>query len=186
MRRIEAVTGRAAAERIRRGEDTLAAVGAALKTSPAEALSKVEALQAEAEALRRRVQALERQSARDEADGLAASAMMVDGVAVLAARVDASNADFLEDLGDGLKSKLGSAVILLGADIDGRPTFLAMSTPDVARKVPAGDVVRAASQAAGGGGGGRPELAQGGGSDLSKLDAALQAGARLAEERLRA
>jgi alanyl-tRNA synthetase len=54
-------------------------------------------------------------------------------------------------------------VVLLGAVIDGKPSFLAMSTPDVAKRVSAGDIVRAASQAAGGGGGGRPELAQGGG-----------------------
>jgi alanyl-tRNA synthetase len=91
----------------------------------------------------------------------------------------------MRDLGDGLKAKLGSAVILLGADIEGRPAFLAMSTPDVTRRVPAGDIVRAASQAAGGGGGGRPELAQGGGSDVSKIDAALQAGRELAEQKLR-
>ncbi|HXH20649.1 MAG TPA: alanine--tRNA ligase [Dehalococcoidia bacterium] len=184
MRRIEAVTGRAAVERIRRNEDALAGVAALLRAQPGEIGARIQALQEEVEALRRKVQALERAAARDEAEELIARARNVDGVSVLAARVTASSTDYLRELGDGLKAKLGSAVILLGADIGGRPAFVAMSTPDVASRVPAGDVVRAASQASGGGGGGRPELAQGGGTDVSKLDEALAAGAKLAEQKL--
>jgi alanyl-tRNA synthetase len=186
MRRIEAVTGRAAAERIRRHEDALAGIGAMLRAQPGEIGARIEALQEEADTLRRKLQALERAAARDEAADLITQARSIDGVSVLAARVAADNTDYLRELGDGLKSKLGSAVILLGADIAGRPAFVAMSTPDVAKRVPAGEIVRAASQASGGGGGGRPELAQGGGTDLSKLDDAIAAGAKLAEERLRA
>jgi alanyl-tRNA synthetase len=186
MRRIEAVTGRAAAERLRRNEDALAGIGAMLRAQPGEIGARIEALQEEADTLRRRVQSLERAAARDEAADLITQARSIDGVSVLAARVAADNTDYLRELGDGLKSKLGSAVILLGADIAGRPAFVAMSTPDVAKRVPAGEIVRAASQASGGGGGGRPELAQGGGTDLSKLDDAIAAGAKLAEERLRA
>jgi len=186
MRRIEAVTGRAAAERIRRNEEALAGVSAMLHAAPGEIGSRIEALQDEADALRRRVQALERRGAQEEAEALAASARSVNGVALLAARVNAANPDYLREVGDGLKAKLGSAVILLGADIGGRPAFLAMSTADVSKRVPAGDVVRAASQAAGGGGGGRPDIAQGGGTDVSKLDVALEAGMALAEDRLKA
>jgi alanyl-tRNA synthetase len=97
---------------------------------------------------------------------------------------EASSADFLRDVGDALKQRHKTAVILLGAVLDGKPTFVAMSTPDVAQKCPAGDVVRAAAQAAGGNGGGRPESAQGGGTDPSKLGDGLAAGRRLIEERL--
>jgi alanyl-tRNA synthetase len=105
--------------------------------------------------------------------------------AVVLRSPNATNADFLRVMGDGLKRQHGSAVILIGAVLDGKPFFLAMSTSDVAKRVPAGDIVRAASQAAGGGGGGRPELAQGGGSDPSKLDAALAAGRKLIEDKLK-
>jgi alanyl-tRNA synthetase len=77
-----------------------------------------------------------------------------------------------------------NAAILLGAVIDGKPTFLAMSTPDVASRVPAGESRAAAREAGGSGSGGRPELAQGGGTDASKLDAALAAGRKLIEEKL--
>jgi alanyl-tRNA synthetase len=76
--------------------------------------------------------------------------------------------------------------MLLAAAIDGKPAFLAMATPDVARRVPAGEVVKAVAAVAGGGGGGRPEVAQGGGTDVSKIDAALAAGRKLIEEKLRA
>jgi alanyl-tRNA synthetase len=186
MRRIEAVTGRAAVERTRRNEETLAALGSILRVGQGEVLARVQSLQDELETARKKVLALERQSARDESGALAGQAVQVNGVAVLAAKVEASNADYLRDLGDGLKAKLGSAVVLLGAEIDGRPVFLAMATPDAARKAPAGDIVRIASQAAGGGGGGRPELAQGGGTDTAKIDEALEAGRKLAEQRLSA
>lgn len=185
MRRIEAVSGRGATEHARRQEELIASLSSALKSPPAELIARVRALQDEVEALTKRIQALERRAARDESAAIADAAVQVDGVSVLAARVNAPNQDFLRDLGDGLKSKLGSAVILLGADIGGRPVFLAMSTPDVAKRVSAGELVRAASQTAGGGGGGRPELAQGGGTDVSKLDEALETGRRLAEEKLR-
>ncbi len=184
MRRIEAVTGRAAIRRIRHQEETLAGLSATLHAPPEELSSRVEALYEEMESLRKRVQTLERQNARDEAGSVAAGAKQMGGVAVVVARVNAPNADFLRDLGDGLKARLGSAVILLGADIGGRPAFLAMATPDVAKRLPAGDLVRVASQTAGGGGGGRPELAQGGGTDAAKLDQALEAALRLAQERL--
>jgi alanyl-tRNA synthetase len=70
--------------------------------------------------------------------------------------------------------------------VDGKPAFLAMATPDAATRAPAGDIVRVAAKEAGGGGGGRPELAQGGGSDPARIDAALAAGRRLIEERLKA
>jgi alanyl-tRNA synthetase len=184
MRRIEALTGRAAVEHIRRQEEALAGLAALLRAPPQELGAKVAALQEEVEALRRRLQALERRSARDDAEAVAAGALTVDDTRVVLARVSAPNADYLRDLGDGLKARLGSAVILLASEIDGRPAFLAMSTPDVAKRVPAGDVVREAARAAGGGGGGRPELAQGGGSDPAKIDEALRAAERLVRERL--
>jgi len=94
------------------------------------------------------------------------------------------SADFLKETGDGLKTQLGSAVILLAGKVDGKPAFLAMSTPDVAKRIPAGDIVRVAAKEAGGGGGGRPEIAQGGGTDVGKIDAALAAARKLIEEKL--
>jgi alanyl-tRNA synthetase len=185
LRRLEAVTGAAAAERLRSHEDTLARLSAALNAPASEVETRVTALREENDRLRRQIQTLERRLARDEATALADNATQIDGISVLVSRTgDVASADALREMGDGLKARLGSAVILLGSVIGGRPSFVAMSTPDVASRCPAGDVVRATAQVAGGNGGGRPELAQGGGSDPSKLDAALAAGRRVIEEKL--
>jgi alanyl-tRNA synthetase len=186
MRRIEALSGRAAIEHLRQQEALVATLSGTLRAPPGELVSRVRALQDEIDSLNKRLQAVERRAARDESESIAAQAEQIDGVNLLAARVSAPNVDFLRGLGDGLKTRLGSAVILLGAEIGGKPTFIAMSTPDVARRVSAGDIVRVAAQAAGGGGGGRPELAQGGGADVTRLDDALEAGRKLAEDKLRA
>ena len=103
-----------------------------------------------------------------------AQAEMVDGVSVLAARVDAPSQEALRHMGDVLRQRLGSAVIVLGTVLGGRATFMAMVTPDlVKRGLHAGQMVKRVASAAGGGGGGRPEMAQGGGTDASKLDEAL-------------
>jgi alanyl-tRNA synthetase len=191
MRRIEAVTGRAAAERIRGEEEALSRLSARLRVSNEGVEDRVEAVMGENERLRRQLQTLERQIARQAAGGSVTGAREteavpeINGVAfVVRAVPDASSVDFLRDVGDALKQRHRNAVILLGAVIDDKPTFVAMATPDAGKKCSAGDVVRAAAQAAGGNGGGRPESAQGGGSDPSKLDAALAVGRKLIEERL--
>jgi alanyl-tRNA synthetase len=185
LRRIEAVSGRAAAERIRQQEEILSRLSTLLQVPPAQMEERVGSLREEIGELERTVRDLERKLARGESDSLADFAVRIGDVAVLVASAgQVPNAEFLRELGDGLKNRLGSAVLLLAGNLDGRPSFLAMSTPDVARRVPAGDIVRVASKETGGGGGGRPELAQGGGTDISRLDAALAAGRRLIEERL--
>jgi alanyl-tRNA synthetase len=93
---------------------------------------------------------------------------------VLAARVEVESKDGLRQMGDRLRDRLESGVIVLGTVIDGRPSLLSMVTPDlVARGVRAGDVVKEAASLIDGRGGGRPDLAEAGGKDASKLDAAL-------------
>ncbi|HEU0072735.1 MAG TPA: alanine--tRNA ligase [Dehalococcoidia bacterium] len=195
MRRIEAVTGRAAWERLRGDEDALSRLSTRLRVAHDAVEDRVEAVLTENDRLRRQVQSLERQIARQSANvtigaepataGAEATVPTVGGVSVIVRPVpEATSVDFLRDVGDALKQRHNTAVILLGAVIDEKPTFVAMSTPDIAKKCPAGDVVRIAAQTAGGNGGGRPESAQGGGTDPSKLNDGLAAGRRLIEERL--
>jgi alanyl-tRNA synthetase len=206
LRRIEAVTGRGAAERARATEETLGRLSATLNTPPVEVESRVGGLRDENERLRKQIQALERRLARSEAaivirpeparltmttfaptvtSSSPSDILLVGDTSVVTRKLDGEfSTEYLREVGDSLKQRLGSAVILLAAAIEGKPAFLAMATPDVAKRVPAGDVVKAAAAVAGGGGGGRPELAQGGGSDVSKIDAALAAGRRFIEEKL--
>ena len=184
MRRIEAVSGRAAErlawERFRR-EERLAA---ALQTTPADAESRVQSLLDEIDALRRERETMERRMSLQRAESLLSSARDVDGVKVLAARVDASGSDSLREMGDYLRDKLGSGVIALGAVVNERPILAVMVTDDLtaARGLNAANIARSAARLMGGGGGGRPNVAQAGGRDPSKLDEALALVPELARE----
>ena len=100
----------------------------------------------------------------------------VDGVKVLAVRTSAASADAIREMGDWLRDKLSSGVVVLGSVSDGRPALIAMVTKDlVDAGLHAGNIVKEAAQIMGGGGGGRPDMAQAGGRDPDKLDEALRA-----------
>ncbi len=176
MRRIEAISGRAAErmvwERFHR-EERLAQT---LQTTPAELETRVAALTAELDTMHREREAMERRLALQAAESLLSGAQDVEGVTVLAARAEAANADGLREMGDYLRDKLGSGVVVLGAVVNDRPMLVTMATQDLVqgRGVNAADIARAAARHVGGGGGGRPDVAQAGGRDASKLDDALQ------------
>ncbi len=121
------------------------------------------------------------------ADDLIATAEEIEGGKLVVARVEVESADALRTLGDRLRERLQPAAIVLGAVVGDRPQFLAMVCDDlVARGVRADVLVREAAMVAGGGGGGRPQLAQAGGRDASKLDDALEAARRIAREQMAA
>jgi len=184
-RRIEAVTGRAAEAYLLEQQDRLLRIAERLNTSPAEVEDRIDALQSELERLRKQAEQLARVQAAALAEGLVAGAERVGEAALVVARVDALSQDVLRDVADRLRGRLKSALVILAADIEGRPAFLAAATPDlVARGVHAGTIIRAVAQAAGGGGGGRPDLAQAGAKDPSRIDAALAEGRRLGLEAL--
>ena len=173
-RRLEAVTGHGAEAALRDRHVLLESLAKQLQSSPADLSSRVTSLLAELDRERKRAGSLERDLARRVAEGLTSQVEMVDGVAVLAAQAPVSSIEALRDMGDWLKARLGSGVIVLGTVINDRPSFIAMVTPDlVARGYHAGNLVREIAKAAGGGGGGRPEVAQAGGKDKAKLKDAL-------------
>ena len=95
---------------------------------------------------------------------------------IVAARISASDTELLRETGDFLRDKLGSAVIVLGAIMEGNPRFLAMVTPDLVKQgLHAGKIIKQVAQVTGGSGGGKPEMAQAGGKDASRIDQALKA-----------
>jgi alanyl-tRNA synthetase len=174
VRRIEAVTGRGAQrlvqERLKAMDQT-----AALLRVPADQLDRaVRNLYAEVQAAQKEAARLRADLARQQTEGLAASAVRVRGVAVVAAQVPGANVETLRDMSDWLRNKLGSAVVVLAAAIDGKPQMIAAVTDDlVKRGVHAGELVKAVARFVGGGGGGKPTLAQAGGRDLTRLPEAL-------------
>jgi alanyl-tRNA synthetase len=174
IRRIEALTGRGAVEFVRRTLDQLEALAARLGTSPQGLAARLESLLEEQDALRRRIRELERSLATGpSAERLLERSQQVDGVRLVAARVEVPSMDALRYLGDALRQQMGSGVAVLGAIIDGRPSFLTVVTRDLTSRLHAGELVRRLAALAGGGGGGRPDLGQGGGKDVARLDEAL-------------
>ncbi|MBI2958328.1 MAG: alanine--tRNA ligase [Chloroflexi bacterium] len=174
LRRIEGITGRAAEKLVASYVGSLQGLSEQVKAPPEEVPARVAALMDDVDAARKRIAQLERELSKRGADSMVSRAESVDGVTVLASKVGVSSVSGLREVGDVLREKLGSAVIALGAVIDERPQFLVIVTPDLVSKgLNAGDLARRVAQVAGGGGGGRPEMAQAGGKDKTKLDEAI-------------
>ena len=176
MRRVEAVSGRAAErlvwERFSR-ENRLART---LQTTPTELEERVEGLLSDLETARRDMEALDRRLSIQAAGGLLTSKQQVAGVTVLAERANATSVEALREVGDWLRDKLGSGVLVLGAVMNERPVLIAMVTRDlVDRGLDASRIARDAAKLIGGGGGGRPDIAQAGGQRADRLDDALKA-----------
>ena len=175
MRRIEAVSGRAAERLVWERFNRDKRVGSKLVAAVDDIEDRVQRLLDERDELQRENEALQRRISLQSADSLLDSAQDVDGVTVLAARASVSNVDSLREMGDYLRDKLGSGVVVLGSVINDRPMLVAMVTSDLieAKGLNAADIARGAARAVGGGGGGRAEVAQAGGRDAGKLDDAL-------------
>lgn len=181
LRRIEAVTGRGAERFVETHLKALETASLRIESpSLLEVPDRIEEVLTALRNERKRAEALEAQLLRKDAESLLAQMVRVDGISVISARVSASSMERLRETGDFLKEKIGSGVIVLGAVLDDSPRFLAMVTPDLVGKgVHAGKIVKQVAQIAGGGGGGKPEMAQAGGRDKSKMDEALRAVPRL-------
>jgi len=183
LRRIEAITGRKAEEFLTECSLTLETVAEELKGSPLEVSDKVKALITELAAERKRSASLERELSRYTVESLLGKTEKVNGITVLASRVPSTSLPILREMGDLLRDRLKSAVIVLGTVHDGRPGFVAMVTPDlVKRGLHAGDIVKQVAAVTGGSGGGKADMAQAGGKDKSKLDEALELVKRLAQK----
>jgi alanyl-tRNA synthetase len=151
-----------------------------LRASPEQIDAKVQELVSEREVHQKEIERLRRELAMRDVSKLLDRVQRVNGVAVLSAQVDAANADMLREIGDWLKEKLGSGIIVLGAAIDGKPSLTVMVTPDLTTQgYDAVQIIRPIAKIVGGGGGGRATLAQAGGKDVSKLPDAIAQAANL-------
>ena len=184
VRRIEAVTGKAALLRTLDGERLLEEVAQTLKTAPINALASVEKLQAELRQKERELAVLERAVAGGQVEELAANAKSVNGFPLVVHPVgEGADADALRMLAEEVLNRLKSGVVILGSGGGGKVSLAVKVSKDlVERGLHAGNIVREAAKVAGGGGGGRPDFAQAGGKDPSKLAEALATAERLAGE----
>jgi alanyl-tRNA synthetase len=180
LRRIEALTGRGCQTFFENRLLTLESIARKLEATPDEAEEKLSTLIAELERERKRSLNLERQLFRKMADSLMDQAELVGEVRVLLAEIPASDMQMMREMGDLLKERLRSCVVVLGAVYQDRPNFLVMVSPDlVAKGIHAGQIAKQVAQVAGGGGGGKAEMGQAGGKDKEKLSQALSLARKL-------
>ena len=187
VRRSEALTGEGAERVAYQRRQLLTALGTRLNAAPEELADKIEALLGRNRQLERSLDELRRRVAALEATNNLDEAREVQGVKIVAQRTQAEDVPSLRAMADGLRESLGSGVGVLGADIGGKVSFIAVVTDDLIkdRGLKAGDIVRGVAQLAGGSGGGKPHLAQAGGRDPGKLDEALVQVAGIVEQQLK-
>jgi alanyl-tRNA synthetase len=174
LRRIEAVTGREAEKFIMQNFELLNMVAKDVKSTAEEAPQKVKGLLNELSAERKRLADMERKLSKNVADDLIGQKKDIDGIPVIAAKVQSSSIPILREIGDEVRAKVEEAVIILGSVYDEKPGFISMVTPGLVDKgLHAGKIVQQIAGITGGGGGGKADIAQAGGKDKNKIDEAL-------------
>ncbi len=186
VRRIEAVTGVAAAERARQDLTLVTDVASVFKAAREDLLARAREAAGEISRLRKELQDLRARAATEAMASVADAAETAAGFKVAAARTESPDIPTLRKQADELRDRLGSGVGVLGSVIDGAAVVVAVVTADLAKAgtIKAGDLVRMVSAVMNGRGGGKPHLAQGGG-DASKLDAALASVPNMVERLLK-
>lgn len=174
-RRIEAVTGEGAFRYLNEQAAVLKEAASKLKSNPKDILTKVDSLQTEMRELQRENESLSKKLSNIEAGSLSDNIETVNGVQLLASKVQAADMNALRTMADELKQKVTPGVIVLVAEADGKVNVVTAVTGDLTEKgFHAGKLVKEVAGCLGGGGGGRPDMAQAGGKDPSKIDEALQ------------
>ena len=173
VRRIEAVTGATALQWVAANEQRLQRIAGMLKSSREEAEEKIAQLQDKYRLLEKELQQMKGKLASNQGSDLASQAVEINGIKVLAARIEGADNKMLRETLDQLKNKLGSAAVVLGAVDGDKITLVAGVTSDQTGSIKAGELVNQVAQQVGGKGGGRPDMAQAGGNQPEHLDAAL-------------
>lgn len=173
-RRIEAVTGQAACQQLTDQIHLLKEAASKLKTNPKDVTTRIDSLLTEVKQLQRENESLAAKLSNIEAGNLVDRVKMVNEVPVLAASIPNVDMNNLRTMADELKQKIGSVVLVLGSVNEGKVNIIAGVTKDLMDKgYHAGKIVKEVASICGGGGGGRPDMAQAGGKDPSKLNDAL-------------
>ena len=185
VRRIEALTGAGLIAHYNQVEEQLKEVAKALKTSPAEAVKRVLALQEEVKVLSKENDKLKAKMAKAAAGDVTSEAEEVGGIQILVKQLSDVDMNGMRDLGDEAKQKLGEAIVVFAADINGKVNLMATATEGaVAKGAHAGNLIKEIASLVGGGGGGRPNMAQAGGKNPAGIPDALKKAKEVAASQL--
>ena len=174
VRRVEAVTGMGAYQYALQKEQLLAELGRTLKTPEKDLISRVEQLGAQNKELEKEIAQLHAAASKNQVDGLLENVKEVNGVKLLGCEVEAADMNSLRDMSDMFRDKLGSGVVVLGAKSESGVNLIVAATKDLTKQgIHAGNIIKEIAKVTGGGGGGRPDMAQAGGKDYTRLAEAL-------------
>ncbi|MFX4228242.1 MAG: alanine--tRNA ligase [Porticoccaceae bacterium] len=173
VRRIEAVTGAGAETYLENLEQQLATVADALKTTPQNLAGKAQQMAKINREQEREIEQLKMKLANSSGSDLSSQAVEVNGIKLLATKLDGMDPKNLRALVDQMKNKLGSAVVVIGTANEGKVALVCGVTKDLTDRVQAGKLLAHVAEQVGGKGGGRPDMAQGGGNQPENLDKAL-------------
>ncbi|HEX9284949.1 MAG TPA: alanine--tRNA ligase [Nitrospirales bacterium] len=185
VRRIEAQTGEGAYELLKQREEELRTLADVFKTNPTDVLAKARKLVTTLKEKEEEMEQLKARLATGQAGGGGGETRTVAGVPVYVQRVDGMEMNDLRKLADTVRDKLKSGIIALGSVKDGKASLLLAVTTDLSARFPAGELIKPLAAEIGGTGGGRPEMAQAGGKQTDRLDAALAKTATVVEEKAR-
>jgi len=175
MRRLEACTAQTALDFVHELEEAVSIITFQLKCPRWEASKKVARLLEMTKDLEKQLQQAKKARATQGLDKLLSGTREINHIKVLSARVEAENVRSLRDLGDRLRDKIGSGVIVIGSRADGKALLLVLVTKDLTDRLHAGNMIKQVARIIGGSGGGRPEMAQAGGPKPERLEEALEA-----------
>jgi len=174
VRRIEAATGQTALDYIHKEQGLVESAAGLLKGAKEDVVSKLETLLKDKKNLEKELDSLKSKMALKSVENMDDATREINGVKVISKRVEIENPSQLRDLADKFKTKIGSGVILLGAESKGKALLISIVTKDLINQYKAGNIVKKAAEIVGGGGGGRPDMAQAGGTKPENLDQALE------------
>ena len=185
VRRIEAITGEAAYESMKRQENDLQTLAALLKVQAADVVERTRKLISQLRDQERTLDQAKAKSMGSQASDMMAGVKEIDGIKLLVQRVDGLAPKELRNVADSVRDRLGRGVLLLGSVCEGKVALVAMVDRALTDRVHVGRLLQAVAPIVGGRGGGRPEMAQAGGKQIDQLDEALRRGAELLAEQVR-
>ena len=174
VRRIEALTGKAALNHMQATSEILRQTAGLIKEKPEAVYKRVEILLADQRALEKELDAIKSKIAAKSADQIEDDIRLVNGIKVIAKKVEVETPAALRDLADKFRDKIKSGIVVLGAERESKALLIAIVTKDLVGKYHAGNIIKAVAAQVGGGGGGRPDMAQAGGSKPENLDSAME------------
>ena len=174
VRRIEAVTGSAALEQVQKTSRILLQLSALVKDKPDGVVGRVESIMTQLKRMEKETERLKTKMAEMQAEGGGDQAVEINGVATIIRQVSVDKPAALRELADRFRDRVGSGVVVLGAETEGKALLIVIVSKDLTGRFHAGKMIKIIAGEVGGGGGGRPDMAQAGGTQPQKLTQALE------------